>query len=145
MKRITILGVAALAVCLIWIGPRTQVLAQSSAKKIVNLVCAAGQTVIFDGVNWMCIDFPPGTGLSGLERVQVDSPLDFVATKEVRAECPADKKVLGGGYLFLFGGPTVPIRTNIPAIDLDSWVVSGTNLNGEDWSVSAVAICADAS
>jgi hypothetical protein len=77
-------------------------------------------------------------------RIQEDSPFDFVATKEVRAECPAGKKVLGGGYLFFFGGPTVPIRDNAPTLDLTSWLVSGTNFEGTDWSVSAIAICADA-
>jgi hypothetical protein len=86
---------------------------------------------------------PPG--LSGLERVQENSPFDFVATKQVIALCPAGKMVVGGGYLFFFGGPTVPIRTNVPVLDLNAWLVSGTNFGGEDWGVSAIAICAEVS
>ncbi len=82
--------------------------------------------------------------VTGLERVQADSPSDSVATKTVQADCPDGKKVVGGGYLFFFGGPTVPIRINVPTLDLRSWLVSATNLDGSDWSVSAIAICADA-
>lgn len=86
---------------------------------------------------------PAGTsGLSGLERVQADSAFDFVATKEVFAECPEGKKVIGGGYLHFFGGPTVVPRTNAPTLDLDAWLVDGTNFSGEEWSISAVALCA---
>jgi hypothetical protein len=81
-------------------------------------------------------------GISGLERVQENSPFDAVATKQVRAYCPTGKKVVGGGYLFFFGGPTVPIRTNAPTLDLDSWLVSGTNFENTPWSVTAIAICA---
>jgi hypothetical protein len=81
-------------------------------------------------------------GPLGLERVQANTPLDSVATKTAQADCPAGKKVIGGGFLFFFGGPTVPIRLNAPTLDLQSWRVSGTNFGGDDWSVSAVAICA---
>jgi hypothetical protein len=87
---------------------------------------------------------PPGAGLSGLVRIQEDSPFDFVATKQVHADCPAGKKILGGGYTFFYGGPTVPIRTNLPSVNLDAWYVSGTNDANTDWSVSAIALCADA-
>lgn len=83
--------------------------------------------------------------VTGLKRVQADSPFDFVATKEVQADCPVGKQVVGGGYLFFFGGLTVPIRINAPTLNLGSWFVSGTNFDGTDWSVSAIAICADAS
>lgn len=92
---------------------------------------------------------PPGpegatgpAGPLGLERIQADSPFNFVATKEVAAVCPEGKKVIGGGYLFFYGGPTVPIRTNVPTLDLSAWLVSGTNFENTEWSVSAVAICA---
>jgi len=82
--------------------------------------------------------------VTGLERVQANSPFNFAATKTVQADCPVGKKVVGGGYTFFFGGPTVPIRINLPTLDLGSWVVSGTNFDGMNWSVSAIAICADA-
>lgn len=77
-------------------------------------------------------------------RIQADSPFDFVATKQIQADCPPGKKVVGGGYTFFLGGPTVPIRTNLPTLDLGAWLVSGTNFENTDWSVSAIAICADA-
>jgi hypothetical protein len=86
---------------------------------------------------------PPG-GLSGLVRVQTDSPFDFIATKEVHADCPAGKQIVGGGYTFSYGGPTVPIRDNVPSIGLNAWYVSGTNYDNTNWSVSAIALCADA-
>lgn len=70
--------------------------------------------------------------------------MDSVATKQVDAICPSGKKVIGGGYLFFYGGPTVPIRTNAPLLDLSAWRVSGTNYKNTEWSVSALAICADA-
>jgi hypothetical protein len=85
----------------------------------------------------------PG-GLSGLVRIQADSAFDSVATKEVHADCPAGKVIVGGGYTFFLGGPTVPIRDNVPSIELNAWIVSGTNNENTDWSVSAVALCADA-
>src|SRR5688500_3452835 len=47
------------------------------------------------------------SGVSGLIRVQEDSPLDFVSSKEVRATCPEGTKVVGGGYVRFFGGSTV--------------------------------------
>jgi hypothetical protein len=86
----------------------------------------------------------PSGPISGLERVQVNAPFDTTATKEVQADCPAGKKVLGGGYTYFFGGPAVPLDTNLPTLDLGSWMVSGTNFANTQWSVSAIAICADA-
>ena len=67
------------------------------------------------------------------------------ATKQVFAPCPAGTQILGGGYTFFFGGPTVPIRTNLPSVDFDGWYVGGTNEENTPWSVSAIAICANAS
>lgn len=86
--------------------------------------------------------------VTGLERVQANSDpdLDFVSTKEVQADCPDGKKVVGGGYLLsFFGGATdVPLRLSVPSTDLRSWIVSGTNFNNTPWGLSAIAICADA-
>ena len=91
-----------------------------------------------------CIIILSGCPISGLVRVQENSPKNSVATKQVDAICPSGKKVIGGGYLFFYGGPTVPIRTNAPLLDLSGWRVSGTNTKNTEWSVSAIAICADA-
>jgi hypothetical protein len=51
---------------------------------------------------------------------------------------------VGGGYTYFFGGPPVPLDTNLPTLDLGSWMVAGTNAANTQWSVSAIAICADA-
>jgi hypothetical protein len=112
-------------------GPLGQV--REDLDKVINALCGGNVDTC-----------QAGAGVTGLQRVQADSPFNFVATKQVDADCPTGKKVVGGGYLFFFGGPTVPIRTNAPTLDLGSWRVSGTNLDGSDWSVSAIAICADA-
>jgi hypothetical protein len=110
---------------------------------LAELDCMTDQIARFDGSEWVCADHS-GFAISGLERVQENSPFDSIATKEVTAICPSGKKVIGGGYLFFFGGPTVPIRTNAPVLDLSGWIVSGTNFENTEWSVSAIAICADA-
>ena len=81
-------------------------------------------------------------GVSGPVRVQADSPMDAVATKEVFAQCPSGTHVLGGGYTFFFGGPTVPPRDSVPSVNLDGWYVGGTNVENTPWSISAVAMCA---
>jgi hypothetical protein len=93
------------------------------------------------------VDFP--VSATGLQRIQADFPpntgqLSTVATQQVSAACPSGKKVVGGGYLFFFGGPTVPIRTNAPTVTLDAWLVSGTNPANTPWRLSAIAICTDA-
>jgi hypothetical protein len=112
-----------------------------------DLSCIEGQTVAFVGGVWVCADFP--AGLTGLERVQADFPansgtLSTIATQEVFADCPDGKKVVGGGYTFFYGGPTVPIRDNFPTLDLSSWLVAATNPASTPWRLSAVAVCADA-
>ena len=110
-------------------GPLGQV--QEDLAKVINALCGGSADTCQAGV-------------TGLQRVQANSPFNFVAPKQVQADCPPGKKVVGGGYLFFFGGPTVPIRTNAPTLSLGSWLVSGTNFDGSDWGVSAIAICADA-
>jgi len=118
-----------------------------SSKQLTDLTCTAGQTNFFDGTFWACVDFP--VGATGLQRIQADFPpnagqLSTIATQEVSAACPSGKKVVGGGYLFFFGGPTVPIRTNAPTLTLNAWLVSGTNPANTPWRLSAIAICTDA-
>ena len=147
MKRLRGLGVLVLVVCLVGLGQGSQTVAATAAKKLTDLTCTAGQTNFFDGTFWACVDFP--VGMTGLQRIQADFPpndgqLSTIATQEVSAACPSGKKVVGGGYLFFFGGPTVPIRTNAPTVTLNAWLVSGTNTANTPWRLSAIAICADA-
>jgi hypothetical protein len=95
-------------------------------------------------LSFFCVLMLSGCSVRGLVRVQENSPKDTVSTKQVDAICPSGKKVTGGGYLFFLGGPTVPIRQNMPLLDLSGWRVSGTNFENTEWSVSAIAICVDA-
>ena len=138
-------SIGVLAVCLIALGQGSHATAGSKAKQLTDLSCTAGQTVAFDGAEWVCADFPAGA--TGLQRIQVnsDSSLDAVATKEVTATCPVGKKVVGGGHLLsFFGGATnVPLRNSVPTIDLRSWTVSGTNFDNTPWGLTAIAICAE--
>ena len=134
-----------LAVCCVALVQAVQVFAASQAKKLSDLTCAFDDTVRFDGIFWNCTPMPK-TGITGLVRVQAQSAEEnnFVATKEVDAVCPSGKKVLGGGYGYLFGGDTVTPRLNGPLLDLSAWRVSGTNTEGTSWRLTAFAICADA-
>jgi hypothetical protein len=133
----------AVVVCLVGLGQGSSAVA--AVKKLTDLTCTAEQTVFFDGTFWACVDF----GVTGLQRIQADFPpndgqLSTIATQQVSAACPSGKKVVGGGYLFFYGGPTVPIRTNAPTVPLNAWLVSGTNPDNTPWRLSAIAICADA-
>jgi hypothetical protein len=143
MGKTVIASIAVVAMSLIMTG------SDAMAAPPVKLNCTAGQTIVFNGTTWVCADLPTGAGLTGLERVQADFPansgnLSTIATQEVFAECPPGKKVVGGGYLHFFGGDTGTIRTNVPTIDGDGWIVDGTNFLGNPWRLSAVAMCADA-
>ena len=138
-------GIGVLALCLLGLGHGNH--AWAAAKELTDLLCTEGQTPFFDGTFWACVDMP--MGVTGLQRIQADFPansgqLSTVATQQVSATCPSGKKVVGSGYLFFFGGPTVPIRTNAPTVTLDAWMVSGTNPASTPWRLSAVAICTDA-
>jgi hypothetical protein len=141
MSHKTIWSTALLAVCFLVNVETNEAVAAQNAKKLTDLTCTEGQTVAFDGSEWVCADFP--SGVTGLQRIQVNSPLNTVATKQIDAVCPVGKKVVGGGHLFFFGGPTVPIRSSAPLLGLIGWRVTGTNTENTPWSVSAVAICAD--
>jgi hypothetical protein len=143
MRKNVIAGIAVAAVYLIGAGSDAM-----AAPPVLKLVCLTGQTIAFDGTNWVCADFPTGAGLTGLERVQTDFPandgsLSTVATQEVFAACPEGKVVVGGGYMHFYGGSTGTIRDNVPTIENDGWYVNGTNFDGEPWLLSAVALCAD--
>jgi len=90
----------------------------------------------------------PSGPITGLVRVQGNSEgaagLHQVATQTAEAQCPPGKMVLGGGYIHFYGGPTITPRVNSPTIDKTTWVVSGTNTENTPWSISAIAMCADA-
>ena len=87
---------------------------------------------------------PPGPagspGVSGWEIVtnrRGDVPYNGYAT--VTADCPAGKKVVGGG----FGVGSAEVVESAPSINGTSWVAEarGTNLFSDGW-ISALAVCA---
>ena len=69
--------------------------------------------------------------------VHFPDPFEFISGSQVRAACPAGKRVLGGGF-FSSG---VGIGSSRPSIDGTAWELAGqaTILGG---SVRAIAVCA---
>jgi hypothetical protein len=129
----------------------------TGGEDLSDLSCIEGQTVAFVGGVWVCADFPAGAGLTGLVRIQADFPLPDTllespnedlsptSTQQVIAYCPEGKRVVGGGYLHFYGGPTGVIRDSIPTVPpFEGWLVAGQNDLSTPWRLSAVAMCADA-
>jgi len=85
-------------------------------------------------------------GISGLEVVQANSGPQAAARIDVYAECPAGKKVIGGGYSTAGNNANINIFTNAPNGSF-MWVVSAAPNDyptiRENWSVQAFAICAN--
>jgi hypothetical protein len=87
------------------------------------------------------------TGLSGVEIVQVAGPAQSVIFTVVSAECPAGKRIIGGGaHTFPLGDayyddiaivssyPTTPTRWQA--------VASEVNATAGNWTLTVYAICA---
>jgi len=81
-------------------------------------------------------------GASGYEVVSVSVEHNFFVTDElVIAQCPAGKKVLGGGHIM---NPAVGrVGHSRPHNNNTAWYVYIDNLGGNTPSISAWAICAD--
>ncbi|MDQ3644092.1 MAG: hypothetical protein M3356_01080, partial [Actinomycetota bacterium] len=87
---------------------------------------------------------PAGTpGISGLEVVTATSASSSTSPKSVAANCPAGKKVIGGG------GRTIPFDTDLAIQESrrsasDMWAVTATETDATSasWAVEAQAICA---
>lgn len=88
----------------------------------------------------------PG-GLSGLEAVYVASGGGPATTKESEAQCPAGKKVTGGGSL-ITGNTNASVRVSTPGQvpTLTSWYVEAKEPTptGGSWTLMAYAVCAHA-
>jgi hypothetical protein len=87
----------------------------------------------------------PGTpGASGVQVVSANSANDTsIGLKTVTANCPAGKKVIGGGAE-IQSSPIYQITVNKPLADLSGWTASGykETASGAFWGVVAYAICA---
>lgn len=91
---------------------------------------------------------PAGTsGVSGLEVVYLASGSGPGATKEAEAQCPAGKKVTGGGAI-VTGGSKATVTASAPGAvpNPTSWYVEARQYEPSDvsWSVIAYAVCATA-
>src|SRR5262245_50777371 len=85
VMRKPMLSSIAVAVCLMGLVLEGQGMGATKVKQLSDLNCAARQTVFFDGVDWVCVDFPPG--VPGLQRVQATTPFNTVSTKSIDAVC----------------------------------------------------------
>ena len=83
-------------------------------------------------------------GISGLEVVQGITSTQDAARLDVIVDCPAEKKVLGGGFQTAGNNQYTTVMTNGPLFD-SSWVatVFQSDLTGRPWSLQAFAICAN--
>ncbi len=81
-------------------------------------------------------------GFSDVEKVTVSVENAWAATTEtVVAQCPAGKKVLGGGAMFY---PLVGrIAESRPSADRTAWVAVFANLGASTPSLTALAFCAN--
>ena len=85
-------------------------------------------------------------GINGLEIVQVNTAPQDTARIDVLVECPAGKKVLGGGYATAGNNLNTSIAANGPATS-SHWAVTAVTNDYPairvGWSVQAYAICAN--
>lgn len=87
---------------------------------------------------------PQGTpGVSGLEIVTNTSAGNSAFAKVIEAECPAGKRVLGGGAQLTGGALFVALDESYPSTT-SRWRATAYELNPfvGNWSISAYAICA---
>jgi hypothetical protein len=87
---------------------------------------------------------PPG--LSATERVEVTTTASSVSPRTVQMQCPAGKRLMGGGARVNGTAPTVAIQSSFPDNDNIYRVVAREIVaNQGSWSLTAFAICAVAS
>ena len=92
-------------------------------------------------------------GVNGLQRVEKESLSDSVSSKQVTATCPPGKVLVGTGF-DIFGGKRNVNPTNAKTDVVMDFVIPGSTSVTvaayeeeeplEDWSVKAIAICANA-
>jgi hypothetical protein len=90
---------------------------------------------------------PPAAAATGLQIVTADSASDYTDSKGAYAFCPTGKRVIGGGGIVRNAGSSVAIHMLRPEPGSlrDAFLAAAsetTPYNG-DWSVTAVAVCAD--
>jgi hypothetical protein len=81
----------------------------------------------------------------GLTRVDAQTASNSDNFKEVEAECPGSKKLIGGGGDVTVGaGTTAALVASFPSLDGTRWLARASEPSPSDtsWSLGAYAICA---
>jgi hypothetical protein len=121
-------------------------MAASHAKKLTDLSCEAGQTIVFDGTDWQCAD------VSSVNRSNTYTVISDTVTSSsgaavlVIARCEdLNDIVLSGGYFFVAGSSAVFVGSNQPNVDVGvplGWEVLVNNPLGLiDAQVVVRALC----
>jgi hypothetical protein len=84
---------------------------------------------------------PPAGSVTGHELVHTNKTVLPNTTVSIIAKCPANKRVVGGGYTMQAGGTTY---FNVPTSDGKGWWVSSGNTATTAKSASVWAICVNA-
>lgn len=87
---------------------------------------------------------PSTTGLTGLEAVTAATAADSSSPKSVTLNCPAGKRVLGGGARVTGAGATEVAVTEAYPSAPTQWITLARELNstGGSWTLTAYAFCA---
>ncbi|GGO82496.1 hypothetical protein [Wenjunlia tyrosinilytica] len=80
-------------------------------------------------------------GIAGYEIVTQEGTVPANGTTTVTANCPAGKRVLGGGYSFPLTPVNATVVTDAPDADGDSWRVTVVNTTPA-LAINVYAICA---
>ena len=86
---------------------------------------------------------PPGApGLSAIETVNAVSPSSSATTRAISKQCPAGKRLLGGGANLGGNFTTVAIQRSFPDND-NTWTATAREItpNAGSWTLTAYAVC----
>jgi hypothetical protein len=83
--------------------------------------------------------------ITGVVKVELESPDNAATAKSVRVECPDGKKVINAAGYITGGNGQVAMDDIFPDEDLEAVTVTGkeTDAYASNWRVKAVATCAD--
>lgn len=81
-------------------------------------------------------------GVSGWERIYVEGTVGAGAHQTITANCSANKRVLGGGYLTYSGIYIFDVYRNYPLDNGSGWKVTVINTFSRTQSIGVYAICA---
>jgi hypothetical protein len=87
---------------------------------------------------------PTPTGVQGLEVLNVATALDSSSPKSAVVNCPAGKKVIGGGARATGGGAVEVAVSEAYPTSATQWTTLAREVNatGASWTLTAYAFCA---